>query len=367
MTKQLMAGIDLHSNNVVIGIVNQDGQRIKHQKLPCELPLVDRFLASYKKRLKSVAVESTYNWYWLVDGLRAKGYPVELANPAKMEQYSGLKYTSDTDDAYYLADLQRLNILPTGYIYDPQLRPVRDLLRRRMSLVRQRTALMLSFESLYARTTGQLMSLGRLKGLAVEEAKALYDHPANGLIAQIQKEHMEKLDQSIATIEGTVLGSARALPSYRRLSTLPGVGRILAMTITMEIGEIGRFETAGDLASYCRTVDARRLSNDKKKGDNNQKCGNKYLAWAFVEAANFAQRYDAGCRRWFDRKTAKRGRVIATKALACKLAKAAWHMLKENRDYDPQRMLPGRSGPAASAILEGRRQPAMRVGKTLSL
>ena len=340
MTKQLMAGIDLHGNNLVIGIVDQDGQRLKHQKLACDLKLVDGFLSPYKAQLKSIAVESTYNWYWLVDGLRARSYPVLLANPAQIEQYSGIKHADDTNDAYFLAELQRLNILPTGYIYDAKLRPVRDLLRRRMGLIHQRTALMLSFKSLYTRTTGQAMSLSRLKGLEVAEAKTLYEHPANCLIATLQKEHIDQLDQSVATIEKTVLASARELPCYEPLQTLPGIGRILGMTMTMEIGEIGRFKSAGDFASYCRTVDSKRLSNGKKKGDNNQKCGNKYLAWAFVEAANFAKRYDEQCRKWFDRKAAKTGTVIATKALACKLAKAAWYVVSQSSTYDPKRMFP---------------------------
>ena len=112
------------------------------------------------------------------------------------------------------------------------------------------------------------------------------------------------------------------------------------MTITMETGEMSRFPTPGDFASYCRTVDSTRLSNGKKKGDNNQKCGNKYLAWAFVEAANFAKRYDEFCRKWFDRKAAKAGTVVATKALACKLAKAAWHVATHGVDYDARRMFP---------------------------
>jgi transposase len=340
MTEQLMAGIDLHSNNLVIGIVNQNGQRLKHQKLDCDLKQVDDFLSPFKSRLKSIAVESTYNWYWLVDGLRARSYPVQLANPAQIDQYSGIKHADDKNDAYFLAELQRLNILPTGHIYDPVLRPVRDLLRRRMGLVHQRTALMLSFKSLYARTTGQAMSLSRLKSMECKETQTLYEHPANCLIAKIQKEHIEKLDQSIQALEKAVLASARELPCYERLNMLPGIGRILGMTITMEVGEIQRFKTPGDFASYCRTVDSRRLSNGKKKGDNNQKCGNKYLAWAFVEAANFAKRYDEPCRKWFDRKAAKTSTVIATKALACKLAKAAWHLMSQSSDYDPMRMFP---------------------------
>ena len=120
-------------------------------------------------------MESTYNWYWLVDGLQALGYPVVLANPAAMEQYRGIKNAGDTNDAFFLAEQLRLKILPTGYIYDVELRPVRDLLRRRMLLVHQRTALMLSFKSLYSRTTGQEMTLRELKGLAIKKAQPRFD------------------------------------------------------------------------------------------------------------------------------------------------------------------------------------------------
>ena len=177
------------------------------------------------------------------------------------------------------------------------MRPVRDLLRRRLMLVHQRTALMLSFKSLYTRTTGQEMTLGRLKELEVKEAQGLYEHPANQLIAGMQIQHIEQLTKSIQQIEKAVLASARALPYYARLETLPGVGKILALTITMEVGDIQRFAGPGNFASYCRTVAAERISNGKKKGENNSKCGNKYLAWAFVEAANFARRYDEQCRQ----------------------------------------------------------------------
>ena len=353
MTEPVMAGIDLHSNNVMIGIVDQSGRRLKHQRVACDLKQVTGVLAPFKRRLKSVAVESTYNWYWLVDGLRAKSYPVVLANPAQIDQYSGIKHADDKNDAFFLAELQRLNILPTGYIYDPVLRPVRDLLRRRMMLVHQRSALMVSFKSLYTRTTGQAMSLSRLKGLEVSKVPALYEHPANQLIAQVQKEHIERLDQSIERLEKAVLQSARELPCYERLNTLPGVGRILGMTITMEVGEISRFPTAGDFASYCRAVASQRTSNEKNKGQNNRKCGNRYLAWAFVEAANFAKRYDEGCRRWFERKAARTSTVVATKALACKLAKAAWHVMSEPVDYNPQRVFPHEFGRAAASQRKG--------------
>jgi len=351
--KKIMAGIDLHSNNVVIGLMDADGKRVASRKLPCELKEVVKFLAPYKKRLQQVAVESTFNWYWLVDGLQGLKYPVVLANPAGMEQYSGIKHADDTNDAFFLAELLRLKILPTGHIYDAQLRPVRDLLRRRVMLVHQRTALMLSFKSLYTRTTGQEMALSRLKAMKIKEAQELYEHPADQLIAGMQIKHIEQLSQSINTIEKGVLASAQEVPSYAKLTTLPGVGRILGMTMTMEVGDIKRFADAGNFASYCRTVEAKRTSNDKRKGDNNSKCGNKYLAWSFVEAANFARRFDPRCRQWFDRKAAKTSRVIATKALACKLAKAAWYLMAEGTNYDPQRMF---GQPAKSAGKEEKKR-----------
>lgn len=346
--KKVVAGMDLHSNNVVIGIMDLDGKRVASQKVACELKEVVKFLAPFKKRLEKIAVESTYNWYWLVDGLEALKYPVVLANPAGMEQYNGIKHADDTNDAFFVAELLRLNILPTGHIYDSQLRPVRDLLRRRLTLVHHRTALMLSFKSLYTRTTGQEMSLSQLKEMEIREAQQLYTHPANQLIAGMQIKHIEELAESIAKIEKGVMASARELPFYTNLLSLPGVGKILGMTITMEVGEIKRFADPGNFASYCRTVEAKRTSNDKKKGANNAKCGNRYLAWAFVEAANFAKRFDEQCRKWYDRKAAKTSNVIATKALACKLAKAAWYLMAKETTYDPVRMF----GPASKSAMK---------------
>ncbi len=212
--KKVVAGIDLHSNNVVIGIMDMDGKRVANQKVSCELKEVAKVLAPYEKRLEQIAVESTYNWYWLVDGLRALKYPVVLANPAGMQQYNGIKHADDTNDAFFLAELLRLNILPTGHIYDPELRPVRDLLRRRLMLVHHRTALMLSFKSLYTRTTGQELALGKLKDLEVQEAQELYEHPANQLIAEIQVKHIEQLTENIEKIEKVMLSCARELPCY---------------------------------------------------------------------------------------------------------------------------------------------------------
>ena len=341
MTTKLMAGIDLHSNNLFCAIVDMDGKRVFEKKLPCHLETVVRTLKPFKKRLKTIAVESTYNWYWLVDGLQDQGYPVVLANPAAMQQYDGLKHADDKSDGFFLAEMLRLNILPVGHMCDRKVRSVRDLLRRRMGLVHKRTSLILSIKSLHTRMTGQDLGTGRIKALKIEEAEKLFEHPADRLITCLDLQLVEQLGKSIKAIEALILARVKSLPDYQVLQTLPGVGKILGMTITLETFDPKRFASPGDYASYCRCVDSKRMSNGKKKGENNGKCGNKYLAWAFVEAANFAQRHDTDCRKFYDRKKAQVNGIVATKALACKLAKAAWHMMSQNTEYDAGRMFPG--------------------------
>ena len=258
-----------------------------------------------------------------------------------MRQYDGLKHADDKSDGFFLAEMLRLNILPTGYLCDREVRPVRDLLRRRMGLVHKRTSLILSLKSLHARMTGRDLGTGRIKALEPEDAEKLFEHPADQLITRLDLQLVGQLSQSIAKIEAAILAVVKRLPDYQVLQTMPGVGKILGLTITLETIDPRRFASPGDYASYCRCVDSRRMSNGKKKGENNEKCGNKYLAWAFVEAANFAQRHDPACRKFYDRKKAQVNGIVATKALACKLAKAAWHMMSQNTPYDGSRMFPG--------------------------
>ena len=356
---KIMVGIDLHSNNALCGLMDTSGRRLLHKQLPCDLTAILQLLKPYKKRIDTIAIESTYNWYWLVDGLQDHGYHVVLANPAAMQPYSGKKHTDDVSDAYFLAELLRLNLLPTGHLYDRKLRPVRDLLRRRMLLVRQRTTLILSFKSLNERTLGQRVPLSRVKDMEPEEAQARFTEPADQLLAGEQITLMAHYTAAITKIEKHILAVAEKSPAYQRLQEMPGIGKILGLTIALETGDAQRFADAGHFASYCRCVKSVRQSNHKKKGENNRKCGNKYLAWAFVEAAHFACRHDERCRRFYDRKKQQANPVIATKSLACKLAKASWHVMKEDVPYDATRVF----GPARKSDFgETGREPAKGSG-----
>lgn len=339
---KIMAGIDLHSNNVVCGLMDENGKRLLQKKLPCDLSMIVKTLEPYKPQIAQVAVESTYNWYWLLDGLEDHGYPVVLANPSKMKQYDGLKHTDDASDVFFICELMRLGILPVSYLYNRQTRPVRDLLRRRMMLVQLRTSLILSFKSLHERTLGKRLGLREVKSMNVEQAQASFTNDSDRLICGEQVELMSQLQESVTKIEKHVLAITKDWTTFRRVQELPGIGPILGLTISLETGEPGRFVGAGHFASYSRCVKSQRESNQKKKGENNRKCGNRYLSWAFVEAAHFAIRHDPQCQRFYERKKGKTNVAVATKALACKLAKAAWHVMHDDVAYDPQRVFGGK-------------------------
>jgi transposase len=158
----LYGGIDLHANNSVIVLLNEQDQVLYQQRLANHLPTLLEAFAPYQADLIGVVVESTSNWYWLVDGLMEADYRVHLANPAAMQQYSGLKYTDDYSDARWLAHWLRLGVLPEGYIYPKAARAVRDALRKRSHLVRQQTANVLSLQHIIVRNTGVRLSAKRM-------------------------------------------------------------------------------------------------------------------------------------------------------------------------------------------------------------
>ncbi|MDF3933668.1 IS110 family transposase [Pseudomonas citronellolis] len=112
-------GIDLHSNNSVVVVTDEGDQVMVSRRCPNERAKILHVLAPYRDELAGVVVESTYNGYWLVNGLMAAGYPVKLANTVAMKRYDSLKHSDDKDDAAFLAHLLRLGILPTGYIHLP--------------------------------------------------------------------------------------------------------------------------------------------------------------------------------------------------------------------------------------------------------
>jgi transposase len=334
---ELYAGIDLHSNNSVVTVLDEADRTIYAKRLPNDLATIMAALRSCEGTLRGVAVESTYNWYWLVDGLQDAGFAVHLVNTTAVKQYDGLKHSGDFSDARHLAHLLRLGILPVGHIYPRAQRAVRDLLRKRSQLVRYRTAQILSVQNLLARNLGARARSGEVKRWQAKsiDAMELLEEQKQALKATLAV--MRCIEAQISAVERSVLAKVKARADYKALKTVSGIGEVLALTIALETGDIGRFAGPGNFASYARTVKSTRESNGKKKGQGNTKCGNKYLAWAFIEAANFAVRYDATIKRWYQKKCASSLAVVALKAVAHKLARACYYVMKDGRSFDAAR------------------------------
>lgn len=329
----LYCAIDLHSNNNVPVVIDDNDQILFQKRLPNDLATVIDALKPFQDRLLAIAVESTFNWYWLVDGLIEQGYELKLVNTSAVAQYNGIKHTNDQTDAFHLAHLMRLGILPTGYIYPKEQRAIRDLCRKRLQMVQHRVTHMLSAQNQLWRSTGENVSNKQIKKADFSLLNKLHDvHAKMALKSNLNI--IADLNREIEHLENKVYQCMSSDPSCYKLQTINGVGPVLATTIRLETGDINRFEKVGNYASYARCVTSQKLSNNKKKGVNNRKNGNKYLSWAFVEAAHSIIRYDKTAHKFYQRKRAQANGALATKALANKLARAAYYILRDNKDYD---------------------------------
>ncbi|HIK10750.1 MAG TPA: IS110 family transposase [Oscillatoriaceae cyanobacterium M33_DOE_052] len=335
----LYAGSDLHGNSNFLGIIDAQGKRVFKKKLPNEIVLIRQALQPFQGELVGVAVESTYNWYWLVDGLMEEGYKVHLANPSAIQQYTGLKHADDKHDAFWLAEMLRLGILPEGYIYPKEERPVRDLLRKRGHLVRLRTSLVVSLQNILSRNLGRKLRVSDIKSLREDRITSFLGMSEDiALAGRVSKEVIDQLTRQVYRIEWVVQKRIALKEAYRYLLTLPGVGKILALTIMLETGPISRFETVGDYVSYCRKVPSQWMSNGKWKGSGNRKNGNKYLSWAYAEASEFARRLYPEPRAYYDRKMQKTNAAVAHSALSNKLARAGYYVIRDQVPFRPEKL-----------------------------
>ena len=327
---QLYAGLDLHSRNTYIGIMDKEFKRVFGKRVLNKLPMIIKTLAPFRDQLKGIVVESTFNWYWLIDGLMDAGYQcVHLANPSAIKQYEGIKHTDDQHDAFFLAQMLILGILPQGYIYPKEDRPVRDLARKRLFLVRHKTSHILSLQSLIARCCGQRVSANQIRKFTVEDLQQLLSEDHIILSAQANLDTIVFLKQKIQQLEKAIKKKVKLNKAFEQLRTVPGIGLILAMTIMLEVGDIGRFAKVGNFASYSRCVSSRRLSDGKSKGHGNRKNGNRYLSWAFTEAAHLSRRYNEYFRSYYNRKLAQANTSLATKALSNKLARICYYIMRD--------------------------------------
>ena len=268
----LYGGIDLHANNSVVVLLNEQDQVVYQKRLPNHLSTILDLLVPYHAEIMGFVVESTYNWYWLVDGL----------------------------------------------------------------MERQHTANVLSVQNIIVRNIGTRLSIKRIRELTKQELEGLLPEVDQVLAVTSSLAVLDCLSHQIKTLEQTIHKRLKHTPSYEQLLTVDGIGTILAQTIALDTGTIGRFPTVGNYASYCRCVDSTKISNGKRKGQGNVKNGNPSLGWAYMEAAQFALRFNPSAQRFYQRKLAKSNNntTLARKAVAHKLSRACYYIMRDLVPFD---------------------------------
>jgi hypothetical protein len=220
-------------------VINEKDKILYGKRHSNRLDDVLRALDPFQDSLKGVVVESTFNWYWLVDGLQEHGFPVHLANPSAIQQYEGLKHTDDKWDSFWLAHMYRLGISPEGYIYPKEHRAVRDLLRRRLLFVKHSTSHILSLQSMISRNLGLKMSAREIKKLKPEDIDDLFDCPNLGFMANNSLAAINFLKKIILDIEKKVKPQVKMRKEFLMLLTIPGIGDILGLVRLRRIGSWG--------------------------------------------------------------------------------------------------------------------------------
>jgi transposase len=317
-------------------VLDHDGRTLLHQDIPATRDAFLQAVAPHRDGLV-VACECMFAWYWLADACAAEGIPFVLGHALEMRAIHGTKTKNDRVDSEKIAHLLRTGLLPQAYVDPAEMRATRDLLRRRAYLVRRRAEALAHVQIIHgqynvaAATTGQLRS------------------PANraGVLDRFQDESVrrtlgvdlalaEHLDGQIAELETYLAARAKVhdLPNFYRLRSIPGVGKVLALTILYELGDVRRFDDVGQLLSYARLVRPAKESAGKRVGLSNRKMGNAHLKWAFREAAALMTRHVPAAKAFAARKAQAHGKGKAQAILAAKLGRAVYVMLRRGVPFD---------------------------------
>jgi len=334
-------GIDLHTRDSVLCVIDEKDRIHLREKVPnCIFTIVEK-LDSFSPR-PPVAVEATLNWYWLVDGLQEHEFNVKLAHTYGLSMIKGAKVKTDQRDAFTLARLLRLDAIPEAYIYPKEKRPVRDLLRRRAKLVDLRAQAYVSIRTRLLQNGLYGFSQTAIKKLDAREICEMVTHPVIQADMFHELERIALYSREIEKTEKRVLDSVKNEPMLELLQTIPGVGKILALTIYFEAGQIERFGSAKQFCSYARVVPGIAQSSSVTRRGKGSKQGNPHLKWAFMQAAAIAVRFYPNVRKFrqthLARRRSKAKKLISMSIVAHKLAIGAYHVMKGKQPFRQEMM-----------------------------
>lgn len=339
---EFYCGVDLHANSMHTCVVDRQGKKRLHRNFHNAHPDTWlRALTPYQEGLV-VGCESTFNWYWLADFCQANGIPFVLGHAFYMKAIHGGKTKSDAIDSEKLAMLLRGGNFPLSYAYPKERRATRDLLRRRTHLVRRR-----------AQTLAHIQLVNLQYNLPPFPKKISYKSNRVGIAArfidasaranvELDLKLVAQYDTLLADVELHLERNAKVdePQTFYLLQTIPGVGRILAMTMLYEIHDVRRFPKVGDFLSYARLVRGSHTSAGKRYNAKGDKIGNPHLKWAFSEAVPLIKRTCPEAAAFAARHEKKHNKARANTLLAIKLGRAVYHMLRRKEAFDQQTFLP---------------------------
>ena len=335
---KVYCGVDLHSTSMYLCVVDNEGAVLLHRSLPCDPARFLLAIAPFREDLV-VGAECVYSWYWLADMCNREGIAFVLGHALYMRSIHGAKAKSDRIDSEKIANLLRGGLMPIAYAYPPEMRATRDLMRRRLLFVRHRGALLAHIQITHhqynvAAPGKRITYRSNREGLGEVFADPSLRQSIAADLALADHYEVVVGDLELAVLRQARIHDPNALAL---LTSIPGIGRVLALTILYEIHDIARFPTVGDFASYSRLVKCAHISNGKTLGTGGAKIGNAYLKWAFSEAAVlFVAKSELG-RTLLKRLERKHGKPKALALLAHKIGRTVYFMLARKRAFDPQR------------------------------
>ena len=333
-------GVDLHARTMHVCVVDAEGKTREHENLPCDPGRFLKLIAPYREQLV-VSCECLFAWYWLADLCQAEGIPFVLGHALYMKAIHGGKTKSDKIDSEKIARLLRGGMLAQAYVYPKEMRGTRDLLRRRMLLVRQR-----------GQAIAHVTNTFTQYNLAAPQKKLSYHANRVGVAERFSDESVQRavqsdlalaehLDEQLRGIELYLTQHAKIddPQAFARLRTVPGIGPILAMVMLYEVHDIRRFGSVQQFVSYCRLVKCRHVSAGKPTPGKGNKIGNAHLKWAFSEAALLMLRERPGAKSFVARLEKKHGKSKAISILAARIGRTVYWMLKRKESFDEARFL----------------------------
>jgi transposase len=337
---QYYCGIDLHVKTMYVCIIDAAGRVLVHRNVPSTPAALLEVVAPYRADL-AVAAECMFTWYWLADVCAAEGIAFVLGHALAMKAIHGGKAKNDKIDSHKIAVLLRGGMLPQAYVYPAAMRSTRDLIRRRLHLVRKRGQLLAHIQN--TRAQYNLPEFGRKLAYKANREGVVehFDDPSVQKSIEVDLALINHYDALVTDLELTIVREAKRhdADAFHRLRSVPGIGKVLALTILYEIHDIARFDRVQEFASYARLIKCSKESGGQKLGTGGAKMGNVHLKWAFSEAAVTFLRHNSAGQKLRARLEKKHGKGKALSILAHKIGRAVYYLLSRGTVFSMEKFL----------------------------